>query len=211
MSSAVFEARVAPDGDSAVVSISYSLLPPRSRTGSVAPIPFTLLGVGEATAYHAVLDGEETIVLWPTSGSRRAAMVPSGVVHGDTLDLHFSYVVRRAVEVNGKDVTVRLPVLAGPAPRGGGEGDAFQIEVSLPLDWTFRDGFPSLLRPDAAGGVTGSLSVTPSVVSLRARTGGDRGVPLPILVDGVTIALIGLLSLFGWWRLTRGASTPRAT
>ena len=188
-------------------------------------VPLALLGFGEADVEDVVRDGAETIVLWPTSGSRRTATVrPPFDSEGGSLLMKFTYRVASAVEIDGERARARVPLLTGPPLLAGnssvvapeivaaaGLGPAgFSAEVRVPEEWVVADGFPSGLRPSSAGVYEVELPTTPAMIGFRARTDG-RWVPgVPLLIDTVTVALLLAFAAFGWRHL-QGVVSGRAT
>ncbi len=188
-------------------------------------VPLSLLGFGEADVEDVVRDGRETIVLWPTSGSRRTATVrPPFDSNGGLLVMRFSYRVPSAVEVDGGRARARVPLLTGPPIVAGdasvadlasivaaGVGPAgFSAEVRVPEGWVIADGFPSGLRRDEPGVYTVALPAAPAMVGFRARTDGRWSPGVPLLIDVLTVLLLLGFAAFGWRHL-QGVVSGRAT
>lgn len=165
------------------------------------PIDLELLGFGEATADHVEVMGER-VVLWPTVGSHRAAVVrPPDAVEGDTLVLTFSYRVEHAT-AGAVELAAHVPILAGPPVRtDAGGGPAFSARLSVPEVWALSEGFPSGLRATSAGVYEVTLPVVPAVVSFRARTDGSWRPGFPLLIDVLTVVILTGFAGFGWRHL----------
>lgn len=193
---------VVSESGSAVVRLDYLLgsSEPDVAVPEVEPILLKLLGVGDATVREVMVDGAP-LVLWPASGSLRAAVLrPSAVPAGETLSLSIEYTVARAAEIDGSEVTLRVPLVTGPRPVEDGEG--FVTDVEVPAGWVMGDGFPSGLRQTEEGVWIASLPVVPSVVRLQGRTDGVRRIRLPLVVDVLTVGLLLAFALFGWRHLS---------
>jgi len=216
----------AGDG-SAVVTVGWLL----TGADSEAPlpgdesVPLALLAFGDADVEDVVRDGSETIVLWPTSGSRRTATVRPPFDSDDgLLVMRFSYRVASAVEVEGDRARARVPLLTGP-PIVAGDASAadlaaivaagvgvagFSAEVRLPDGWVIADGFPSGLRRTESGVYTVALPAAPAMIGFRARTDGRWSPGVPFLIDVLTLVLLLGFAAFGWRHLQRVVS-ERAT
>lgn len=202
--SAELEVDMTAGDGSALVDVRYALgasepgAPPPLDT----PIDLELLGFGEATADHVEVVGER-VVLWPTAGSRRAAVIRAPEqLDGDTLVLAFSYRVERAALASGDvELAAHVPILAGPAVLTDAGGPAFTARLSVPERWALSEGFPSGLRESSAGVYHVTLPVVPAVVSFRARTDGSWRPGFPLLVDVLTILILTAFAGFGWRHL----------
>lgn len=181
---------------SADVSMTYTLAAAvGTADASDEPVPLALLGFQGATSRHVDVEGQAVpIVLWPVSGSRRVAAIR---VPDDGV-LELNYTVANALEEDGPERSLRVPLLTGPIPAPDAAG--FEIEVRVPDDWRVQDAFPSRLR-SADGRITGSLPVVPAVVLVRARTDGAWRPGLPDLVDLITLVVLAGFCLVGWRHL----------
>lgn len=206
---------------------------------STEPVTLELLGYGDATAGEIVLrrpdrSSAEQIVLWPTVGSHRVAVVePPHELDGGTLTLTVSYRVENAIEGPGSEGTdglsapagrdgavaregadsglagmihARIPVLTGPPVRAESGGEAFQARLTVPGGWAVTEGFPSGLREVGDGAHVVSLTVAPSVVGFRASTDGRWRPGLPFLVDVLTVVILASFLGVGWRHLRRMAA-----
>lgn len=201
--------RVSPDG-TAAVRLDYLFVP--SQPGAVPPpsatIPLTVLGFGDVTVREVMVDGAP-LVLWPTSGSRREAVVrPPVSSTDDAVPVTIEYRLPNAARIEGEDVALRVPLVTGPAPVDGGDG--FTASLDVPEAWRMGDGFPSRLRPDDGGTWRATLPVVPSVVRLDGRTDGAMRVRLPLVVDIVTVGLLLAFALYGWRHLSGVVREARA-
>lgn len=168
------------------------------------PIELELLGFGEATTDDVVLGGEERVVLWPTVGSHRAAVVSApAAFEGETLSLVATYRIERAIAREGGDVAVRaeVPILSGPPVLTDLGGAAFEARLLVPEAWALSEGFPSALRRREDGSYGVSLPVVPAVVSFHARTDGSWRPGFPLLIDLMTVLILVTFSAFGWRHL----------
>lgn len=243
----------AGDG-SADVLVRYRLGPGEEGAPlpSAEPITFDLLGFDEATAGEIVLlrpdggerpegaedaDGPsgsqarpgERVVLWPTVGSHRMAVVePPFDLDGETLTMTVAYRVQNVAAglgagaagpttaADGRDapagrdggggdlagmIHARIPVLTGPPVRAESGGEAFQARLTVPESWAVSEGFPSGLRAVDDGVWAVSLTVAPSVVGFRASTDGRWRPGLPLLVDVLTVLILASFIGAGWRHL----------
>lgn len=217
---------------------------------SARPITFELLGFGDATAQEIELlrsggdrragggggtegggaeaGGAERVVLWPTVGSHRVAVIePPPAGDAETLSLTVSYRVADVIErrkgdtsgviggTAGRDagaagpaelVHARIPVLTGPPVRAASGGDAFDARLTVPAEWAVTEGFPSRLRRVDDGVWAVSLTVAPSVVGFRASTDGRWRPGFPLLVDLLTLVILAVFLVGGWRHLRRMAA-----
>jgi hypothetical protein len=225
----VVSARLTADltaGDgSAAVSIRYVLsgTPRGSPLPLDHPIPVDLLEFANATVAHVAVGGAERIVLWPTTGSHKAAVIvaparavpgaidtPSEALAAEVLELDVTYRVERAVQADGVELRGRVPVLSGPSAPEPGAGGGFEARLLLPAEWRVREGFPSSLRAERAGVWSVVLPVTPSIVSFRARADGTWQPGLPLFIDVLTLVILGAFTAVGWRHLRRGVTTAEA-
>ena len=189
-------ADVAVDG-SAAVNLVYEL-----SDGSVAAdLTLELLGFGGATAEDLVVDGGGQIVLWPATGSRRAAAISLPVSDDGARTLTLDYEVASAVSRGGGEVTVHVPIVSLPIPPTTEAGDVFEASITLPTDWRITDGFPSGLVERAPGRHEVSLPVVPAVVTVRGRSDGSRALGLGLVIDLLTVAILLGFGFIGWRHL----------
>jgi hypothetical protein len=201
----VLSARMTADltaGDgSALVTLSY-VFGPSTPDGPLPidrAIPLELLGFADATAEDVLAGGDTHLVLWPTVGSHRAAMLrPPFAVDGDTFPVEFSYRIERAVETTGDRLRGRVPILSGPPPRGDGTTGGFEATLLLPESWTLNDAFPSGMRKSDDGNWNVALPVVPAMVGFRATIGDGWSPGLPLVVDLLTITFLFAFAAFGW-------------
>lgn len=187
------------------VSLEYGLDPMGADE-----VPIVLLGFGDATVdvVH-VLGGDSSIVMWPASGSRRAAAIAADLprsVEGDRMVLR--YRVENALSFDGETVRGHVPVAAvdwKPVQGGGAEdGPVFTAEVALPPEWVLTESFPTGLK--AADGETAhrvTLPAVPAVVSFRARTDGRWRPGFPLAIDLIALLIFVSFSFVGWRHLSR--------
>lgn len=171
------------------------------------PVSFDLLGFDDASVDAVTMNGDESIVLWPTVGSHKALTVylPE-VLNGNSLPVTFAYRVVRAVEDRDGVLMVRVPLLNGPTAPLANEGGDFNAEVRLPENWSVTDAFPSGLRSRADGVRVVSLPVVPAVVRFRARTDGRWRPGVPLLFDVLTVLILVGFATFGWRHLREVAA-----
>lgn len=192
---------------------------------STEPVTFELLGFGDATAGEIVVgrpdrSPAERVVLWPTVGSHRVAVVePPHELDGRTLTLTVSYRVENAIEGLGADgggegaggdlagmIHARIPVLTGPPVRAESGGVAFEARLTVPGAWRVTEGFPSGLQEVGDGAHSVSLTVAPSIVGFRASTDGRWRPGLPFLMDVLTVLILASFLGVGWRHLRRMAA-----
>lgn len=203
----------AGDG-SAEVDVLFELA--SAREGAPAPIdepvPLELLGFGDATAEEVVVNGVESVVLWPTVGSHRAARVRLPADRSTpTVEVAVSYRVGNVLEAgeagsapattDDPSIHARIPILTGPPVRAESGGEAFGARLSTPEGWALTEGFPSGLREVEPGRHVVSLTVAPSVVGFRARTDGSWRPGFPLVVDVLTVLILSGFAAFGWRHL----------
>jgi len=195
----------AADG-SALVTLEYVF--GSSESGGALPvdraIPLELLGFADATTDDVLAGGETRLVLWPTVGSHRAAMLrPPFEVQGNAFPVEFSYRIERAVETSGDRLRGRVPVLSGPAPRGDGATGGFEAKLLLPDGWTLNDAFPSGMRRNEDGVWAVALPVVPALVGFRATAGDGWSPGLPLMIDVLTLGFLLAFAAFGWRHMRR--------
>ncbi|MEM7416700.1 MAG: hypothetical protein AAF389_14440 [Gemmatimonadota bacterium] len=192
---------VIPADRAADVAIDYTLEWTGDGTSTPGPVDVALLGLPEATVAEVIANGD-VIVLWPASGSRRVAAIPAPPLAADgSAGLAIRYRVPGAVDVDGSSAVLRAPLLTGPSPRQ--DADGFHLGVHVPTGWRSNDAFPSGLRPDADGVLRASLAVVPAYVRMDARTDDEWEPGLPLVLDLVTILILGSFAFAGWRHLSR--------
>lgn len=167
------------------------------------PVTFEMLGFGDAGVDEVRRGDDDVVVLWPTVGSHRAAVVrlsEADVVDGVAV-LVVSYRVDDVLEAPGPFVHARIPLLTGPPVRAETGGDAFEARLSVPEEWVVTEGFPSGLRASGPGDHVVSLAVAPSIVGFRARTDGRWRPGVPLVVDFLTVLVLVTFAGFGWRHL----------
>ena len=171
---------------------------------------FELLGFGSASADEFWLGEQRAdtrIELEAETGSMRtAAFTPSLAETSGPYHLVAHYRIAEAVELGGKDVLVRVPVLSIAVPPADGVSDLFRAELRLPPEWSIAEGFPTGLEANDEGAYTVALQVVPSLVSARGRTDGTRRPGLPLVIDLLTAAILLAFGFVGWRHLKRAAS-----
>lgn len=193
------------EAGAAHVSIVYDLewSDPDSSPG---PIDVALLGLGDITVREIEVNGDP-IVLWPASGSRRAAALPAPTeTDATSARISIEYRVADAIEVDGVSARVRVPLVTGPVPKGDARG--LGLVVRLPDGWRINDSFPSQLR-GGAGALDAELSVVPAYLRMVARTDGRWEPGLPLVLDILTLLILGSFAFAGWRHL-RGVVEARA-
>jgi len=195
----------AGDG-SAEVEIRYVL----SGALGTGTLTLELLGFDSATATDAVhccwTVDEETVVLWPTTGSHRAASIPVPVVaeaEDHLPSLRLRYRVAHAVTEENGAVHGRIPVLSVDLPPVGEGADVFSASLVLPASWVVTEGFPTGLARGDEGAWGVSLPVVPAMVSVRARSDGTWRPGAPLLVDILAAVVLLLAGFLGWRHLRK--------
>ena len=201
VTSARMVADVVDRGPHAAVGIEYVLV--GGEGGGL--IPVQLLGFNGATSTELRVDGQsESVVLWPASGSLRAATLRAPEnADGAGFTLALSYEVEEAIETRDGAVRARIPIAVVPLPNEEGVQDIFQALVRVPADWAVTEAFPAGLTAEAGGDHRVSLAVTPSFVGFRARTDGLVRPGLPLVLEVLMVTLLGAFSLVGWRHLRR--------
>jgi len=191
----------AGDG-SASVRVEYRL----SGGAPDTAVPIQLLGFDEATTDQVRVGDRDPVVLWPTSGTLRAAMVrPWASEASEYGRFVVEYDIREAVEESGNDFLVRIPVVVAGLTAGDARDEFFRASVRLPAEWRVADGFPSGFRPDADAHSV-SLSVLPAVLRLQGTVDGSWRLGLPLLVDVLVVSILLAFAFFGWLHLRRIAA-----
>lgn len=198
-------ADLSPDDGGAEVRIEYVL-----DVRGTPELQFELLGFGSASADGFWLGEERTgtrIELDPQTGSMRAAAFTLSLADtNEPYRLVAQYWVAEAVQLDGEDFLVRVPVLSIALPPADGVSDLFRAELSLPPEWSVAEGFPTGLAANEEGLYVVSLPVVPSMVSARGRTDGARRLGLPLVIDLLTAAILLTFSFVGWRHLARIAA-----
>ncbi len=175
------------------------------------PLHFELLGFGDATVDRFATLSGDSVELWPTYGTHRAASV---WVSRTSLDpdigvMELSYRVDAAVVEDGGGLRARIPVLTGPPAAAGADG-GFTARLRLPEGWIVSEGFPSGLRRDDDGAWSVGLQVTPSMVGFRGRSDGAWRPSVPLVIDLMTVLFLLGFSAVGWHHLSGVARRARA-
>jgi hypothetical protein len=203
--SARLYADLSPDDGGAEVRIEYVL-----DVQGTPELQFELLGFGSASADGFWLGEERTgtrIELDPQTGSMRAATFTLTLANtSEPYRLVAQYWIAEAVQLDGEDVLLRVPVLSIALPPADGVPDLFRAELRLPPDWSVTEGFPTGLEVNDEGVYTVSLPVVPSMVSARGRTDGTWRPGLPLLIDVLTVLVLLAFSFVGWRHLSRVAA-----
>ena len=203
--SAHLYADLRPDDGGAEVRIEYVL-----DVQGAPEMRFELLGFGSASAESFWLGGQRTgtrMQLDAETGSMRAAAFTLTLADtGEPYHLVAEYWIANAVERDGEDVRVRVPVLSLGFPPADGVSDVFRAALEFPPEWSISEGFPTGLEANEQGVYTVALPVVPSMVSARGRTDGTRRPGLPLVIDLLTAAILLAFSFMGWRHLKRAAS-----
>ncbi len=203
--SARLYADLSPDDGGAEVRIEYVL-----DVQGTPELQFELLGFGSASADGFWLGEERTgtrIELDPQTGSMRAAAFT--LTLADTSEpyrLVAHYRIAEAVQLDGENLLLRVPVLSIALPPADGVPDLFRAELTLPPEWSVAEGFPTGLEANDEGVYTVSLPVVPSMVSARGRTDGTWRPGLPLLIDVLTVVVLLVFSFVGWRHLAKVAA-----
>jgi hypothetical protein len=186
-------------GGDAAVRVEYAL----SGVTVGDSVAVTLLDFGLAIPLDVRVGEPGESARIPVSlGAARRARLPVERAPGGGARLVVAYQVPLPAEDDGRGAVAHLPVLTvDGAPEAATPG-LFQAEVRVPTGWTVTEAFPTGLAPAAADRVLrAELPVVPSVVTLRFRTGSDRGVPLPLVLNVFAGACIALVGIAGWRQL----------
>lgn len=163
-----------------------------------APVAVRALGFRGTTLERVESDGRvvELDLSTPLAPVGRIAVVPD---REGRATLALRYRVAGAVDVDGTDARVRIPLLAPAVPPGDTGPGLFEATVTAPTEWRVAEGFPTTIRPGGASGTwTVDLAVVPAMVSLRAHTDGRWRPGLVGLLDGVALAcLLGFFVVAG--------------
>ena len=169
-----------------------------------------MLGFGSANTDLFWLGEERTgtrIQLDTETGSMRAASFTLSFAEtGEPYHLVGVYRIAEAVQRDGEDVPVRVPVLPVAAPPHAGCPGLFRAELRLPPAWSVAEGFPTGLEADGEGLYVVDLPVVPSVISLRGRADGAWRPGLPLLIDVLIGAILLAFGFMGWRHVKRAAS-----
>lgn len=198
-------ADLSPDDGGAEVRVEYLL-----AVEGQPPLRFELLGFGAATAEAFWLGERRTgtpIRLETESGTLRAADFTLTVADtGADFRIDATYWIASAVERDGAEIRVRVPVLTLALPPASGIPGLFRAELRLPSGWAVSESFPTGLRSTDDGAFAVELAAAPSVVSLRARTDGAWRPGLPFVLEVLTGLILGAFGVFGWRHLRKVAA-----
>jgi hypothetical protein len=104
-------------------------------------------------------------------------------------------------------LVARVPVLSVELPAEAARPGLFHAEVRVPEDWRIAEAFPTGLGSAGAGeALVVDLPVVPSVVTLRFRTDGAWGFPLPLALNLAVAACLAVVVYAGWRQLAPGRS-----
>jgi hypothetical protein len=198
--SARLQADLTGAGRAAAVRLEYTL----SGVAAGDSVAVTLLDFGLAIPLEVRVGEAGEAVRVPVSlGAARRARLPVQAAGDGGARLVVAYTIPLPPDAGRGTAVAHLPLLTVDGPSEGARPGLFQAEVHVPPEWTVTEAFPTGLAPAGAdGALRAGLPVVPSVVTVRFRTGGDRGVPLPLalnVVAGVCIALVGIA---GWRQLS---------
>jgi hypothetical protein len=203
--SARLYADLSPDDGGAEVRIEYVL-----DVRGAPEMRFELLGFGSASAEAFWLGGQRSgsrIQLDAETGSMRAAAFTLTLADtSQPYHLVAEYRIADAVQFDGVNVLVRVPVLSIGFPPADGVTDLFRAELELPPEWSVSEGFPTGLEANGDGVYTVALPVVPSMVSARGRTDGTQRPGLPLVIDLLTAVILLAFGLMGWRHLKETAS-----
>lgn len=161
------------------------------------------LGLGAAEVERVEVEGIGLVALEPESGAMRMAAVDvptSG-------RLVVRYRVPAAVEIDGPEVRVRLPVVVLDLPPATAGGAVFETTVEIPPEWSVSGTFPTVLAREGDA-LTGSLAVVPSFLSVGTRTDGAWRPGLAPVFDALALLVLLGVGVLGWrhlWGVVREA------
>jgi hypothetical protein len=174
-----------------------------------SPIPFELLGFGEATTESFTVGSGPAISLAVTGGTHRSGeIMPPSAVTGEALPIEVRYRVEQAVQLADGRVRGRIPTLT--APPLVDEGSGFRAILVLPAQWSLVEGFPSGLRLNPSGQYEVSLPVVPAMIGFRGRTDGAWRPGIPLMVDLLMLTMLCGFAVFGWRHLSGVAAAANA-
>ncbi len=203
--SALIYADLSPDDGGADVRVEYVL-----DVQGTPELRFELLGFGPATTNAFWLGEPRTgteIPLDAEVGSMRAASFRLTLYEpNEPYHIVALYRIEDAVQRDGDDLLVRVPVLSLAFPPADGSTDLFRAELTLPAEWHVSEGFPTRLEADGEGSYVVDLPVVPSMLGVRGRADGAWRPGLPLLIDCLMGAIILAFGLVGWRQIRRGAS-----
>jgi hypothetical protein len=193
-------ADLSPDDGGAEVSVEYVL-----DIEGTPQLRVQLLGFGDASTESFWLGERRTgtpIRLTRESGSLMAAdfTLSFGETDAD-VELVANYWIPNAVERDGARIRVHVPVLTLATPPAEGIPDLFQAEFRLPPSWEVSESFPTGMRATGDGSYAVDLAVSPSVVSIRARTDGAWRPGLPLVLEMLMAAALVAFGIGGWRHL----------
>ena len=194
-----FAMELAGAGAPARVVIRY-VVRPMSDTATVplVAIPFN----ASIVDLYATVDGAPAdVVLDTRSGAapRGTVRLPGGLA-GRDVQVSLAYRIEGAWPAD--QATVRAPVVAVTWPPATALPGTFRGTITLPADHLAYDAFPSTLSADADDGTTWSfdLQAVPSVVTFAVAAQRQPFLTLAGAVEGTTLGLLLLFSVFGWRR-----------
>ncbi|MEQ9569188.1 MAG: hypothetical protein RLN75_03270 [Longimicrobiales bacterium] len=159
------------------------------------PIRIEGLDFGPATVRAVRLEGTTgPLALDPESGHLRATELPAAPV-GDSVVV--TYTVEGAVQADGADVRLRLPVVVLDLPPYTADGPVFRAIIDVPDEWAVSGAFPTGLARTPDGAWQVDLAVVPSLVSLRGRTDGAWRPGLPGVLDALALDVLLAFGLAG--------------
>lgn len=190
VAAARLSAAVDPATGRADVTIAYGV-----SDGAARSVRIEALDFGPAAVREVRLEGVGSpVVLDAESGRLRAAELPVASP-GDSIVV--SYTVDGAVQGEGADVRLRVPVVVVDFPPHTADGPVFHAVIDVPDGWAVSGSFPTGLSETADGTWEVDLAVVPSLVSLRARTDGIWRPGLPVVLDGLALVALLAFGLFG--------------
>jgi hypothetical protein len=203
--SALIHADLSPDDGGADVRVEYVL-----DVQGTPDLRFELLGFGPATTDAFWLGEARTgteIPLDAEVGSMRAANFRLTLYEpSEPYRIVALYRIEDAVQRDGDDLLVRVPVLSLAFPPADGSTDLFRAELTLPAEWHVAEGFPTGLEADGEGSYVVELPVVPSMLGVRGRADGAWRPGLPLLIDCLMGAIMLAFGLVGWRQIGRGTS-----
>ncbi|HSW30348.1 MAG TPA: hypothetical protein VLH75_12765 [Longimicrobiales bacterium] len=202
VASARLQADLTGAGGEAAVRLEYTL----SGVAAGDSVAVTLLDFGLAIPLEVrVGDAGEAVRVPVSLGAARRTRLPVAAAPDGGARLVVSYTVPLPPDAGRGTAVAHLPLLTVDGPSESARPGLFQAEVRVPREWTVTEAFPTGLGPDGPGGaLRAQLPVVPSVVTLRFRTGSDKGIPLPLVLNIFAGACIALVGIAGWRQLAPG-------
>jgi hypothetical protein len=184
------------------VRVEYAL----SGVAAGDSVAVTLLDFGLAIPLDVRVGEPGESARIPVSlGAARRARLPVERTPDGRARLVVAYQVPLPAEDDGGGAVAHLPILTVDGAPDAATPGLFEAEVGVPSGWTVTEAFPTGLAPSGAeGALRAQLPVVPSVVTLRFRTGSDKGVPLPLVLNVFAGACIALVGIAGWRQLAPG-------